>query len=246
MKQFGLIGKTLHHSFSKKYFTEKFKNETIEDASYELFELESIRAFPDLIKRHKASLAGLNVTIPYKREVMQFLDDVDERARIIDAVNTIKFEPNGKIIGYNTDYDGFKDSIMKWNVSKVSALILGTGGASGAVKKVLEDLSIEYKIVSRSKDDHVITYKEIEENPEIIRSNRLIVNTTPLGTFPNIEDKPNLPYNQLSSKHMLFDLVYNPEISAFLQEGVERNAHTRNGYDMLVGQAEASWSIWNS
>lgn len=245
MKLFGLIGKTLKHSFSKKYFGEKFESEGINECKYELYELESIEKFTDLIQSTKSELAGLNVTIPYKKEVMVYLDELDDNAAAIDAVNTIKVLPDGNLKGYNTDYFGFRRSLEKWNTEGVKALILGTGGASNAVRKVLSDLNISYTMVSRSKSDNNLSYEEILQNPGILAENHLIINTTPLGTFPEVNSKPDLPYQQLTEHHMLFDLVYNPEVTAFLNEGKMRGAQIQNGYDMLVGQAEASWEIWN-
>lgn len=245
MKKFGLIGKTLKHSFSKKYFGEKFVKEGIENCEYELYELPDISHFPDLIKNLSPDLVGLNVTIPYKLEVMQYLDEMDEHATAIQAVNTIKVSADGKLTGYNSDYYGFKDSLMEWELAGKSALVLGTGGASKAIVKALEDLSIPYQMVSRRNSDKTISYDQINEDPDIISNNLLIVNTTPLGTYPKVEEKPDLPYDKLSSEHLLFDLVYNPEITAFMQEGIDAGAKTKNGYAMLVGQAEKSWEIWN-
>ncbi|WP_318840620.1 shikimate dehydrogenase family protein [Reichenbachiella ulvae] len=245
MKKFGLIGKTLKHSFSKKYFGEKFDREGIENCEYELYELPDIAHFPDLIKNLSPDLVGLNVTIPYKLEVMQYLDEMDEHATAIQAVNTIKVSADGKLTGYNSDYYGFKDSLMEWELAGKSALVLGTGGASKAIVKALEDLSIPYQMVSRRSSDKTISYDQINENPDFIADNLLIINTTPLGTYPNVEEKPDLPYDQLSADHLLFDLVYNPELTAFMQEGINAGAKTKNGYAMLVGQAEKSWAIWN-
>ncbi|UXP31814.1 shikimate dehydrogenase [Reichenbachiella agarivorans] len=247
MRLFGLIGKTLKHSFSKNYFTEKYLNENIKDCQYELFELKDIAEFPSLIERHKATLAGLNVTIPYKLEVMQFLDEIDDHAKSIQAVNTIKISKSGKLKGYNTDYYGFKSSLMDWDLNQnTQALILGTGGASKAIEKALEDLSIPYQMVSRTATEKCLSYDQLLAQPEIISEHPLIINTTPLGTYPNNDGKANLPYNELTPHHKLFDLVYNPEITAFMQEGLNRGAKVKNGYSMLVGQAEKSWEIWEN
>ena len=243
MRKFGLIGRTLKHSFSKKYFSDKFEEESIQNCQYELFELETIDEFPKLIKSNP-ELIGLNVTIPYKKEVIQFLDDMDENAAKLQAVNTIKITKSG-LIGYNTDYIGFKNSLEKWETKGISALVLGTGGASNAVKKVLEDKSINYQMVSRNEGSG-LTYEQIHSNPDILNTNLLVINTTPLGTFPNINECPNLPYEQMGSNHLLFDLVYNPEVTQFMQYGIDQGAKVQNGYEMLVGQAEASWAIWKS
>lgn len=245
MKVFGLIGRTLKHSFSKKYFTDKFEKDSLSNIQYHLFELEEINEFPQLISKFNSNLKGLNVTIPYKKEVMSYLDELDENARIIEAVNTITISPTGKLKGYNTDYIGFKNALCEWDLSNKKALILGTGGASNAVKKVLFDLGIEFLMISRSNTESTITYDELKKNQDLMRSHQLIINTTPVGTFPAIDDKPDLPYTHMSQDHLLFDLVYNPEITAFLQKGLDCGAKVKNGYDMLVGQAEASWEIWN-
>ncbi|MFY0652593.1 MAG: shikimate dehydrogenase [Cyclobacteriaceae bacterium] len=245
MKKYGLIGKTLKHSFSGKYFADKFEKEGIADSFYDLFELSTINEFPKLIQENKAELQGLNVTIPYKKEVMQFLDSLDPIAERINAVNVIKFQGSGKLKGYNSDYYGFRLSLEPWLTERsLKALILGTGGSSNAVKTVLEDLHIPYKYVSRKELTDGYTYDHIASNEHIIADHKLIINTTPLGTYPNIEDKPDLPYNQLTPSHFLYDLVYNPEVTAFLQQGVNAGAKTKNGGDMLVLQAEKSWEIW--
>ena len=246
MNVFGLIGRTLKHSFSKKYFTDRFEDESRIDSEYHLFELDTIDKFPQLISKFSSELKGLNVTIPYKKEVMAFLDELDENARIIEAVNTITISPNGKLKGYNTDYIGFKNAISEWDLINKKALVLGTGGASNAVRKVLTDLNIEFLMVSRSKSEHTITYDEISVNPDLLSSHQIIINTTPLGTYPDIEGIPNLPYDVLTDQHLLFDLVYNPEVTAFLQKGLDAGSQIKNGYAMLVGQAEASWEIWNN
>ncbi|MEQ6118126.1 shikimate dehydrogenase [Reichenbachiella sp. MALMAid0571] len=246
MRKFGLIGKTLKHSFSGKYFGEKFEKENIDDCTYELFELPDISEFPKLITSHKGALKGLNVTIPYKKEVMFFLDELDSIAERIGAVNVVKINSNGSLKGFNSDYYGFRSSLENWlSHTNLKALILGTGGASNAVRTALEDLKIPFQHVSRNEDENRITYNDIKQNPQILKDHKLIINTTPLGTFPDVDQKPDLPYSQLTEEHYLYDLVYNPEVTAFLAEGKSAGAKTKNGSDMLILQAEKSWEIWN-
>lgn len=244
MKTFGLIGKKLGHSFSKKYFTEKFDKEGITDCEYQLFELADISEFPGLIKE-QPSLCGLNATIPYKQEVMPYLDELSTAAQRIGAVNVIRFENDGKLVGHNSDYIGFKISLEKFlnGAKPQKALILGTGGASKAVKAALEDLGITPQFVSRTSGENQLAYKELSE--EILSSHRLIVNTTPLGMFPQVEEFPAIPYQFLTSSHFCYDLVYNPETTAFMKKSAEHGAKTINGLEMLIGQAEAAWEIWN-
>ena len=246
MRQFGLIGKTLKHSFSKKYFEEKFVKESIADCAYDLYELESISEFPNLIKSKSPELKGLSVTIPYKLDVIPYMTALDAAAKEINAVNAIKVMPDGTLKGYNTDYYGFKTSLVDgWRLAGKKALVLGTGGASNAVSKALDDMGIAYTMVSRNAKGNQIDYQAIHDNPEIINSNELIINCTPLGTFPEIDQRPDLPYHLIGSNHLLFDLVYNPDITAFMAAGNINGAQVKNGYDMLVGQAEAAWKIWN-
>lgn len=243
MKTYGLIGYPLEHSFSGKYFTEKFEKENIQNCEYRLFPLESIAAgFGDLKKQN---IAGLNVTIPYKEQIIPYLDELDEHAKAIGAVNVIQFK-NGKTKGYNSDYYGFKNSLINFlpKEFKSKALILGTGGASKAIKQVLVDLSIPFKIVSR-KEGFDFTYEELNSKPEILQDFHLIINTTPLGTYPKVEEKPDLPYEALTGNHFLYDLVYNPSETAFMKAGAAKEAETINGLEMLIGQAEKSWEIWN-
>lgn len=242
MKTYGLIGFPLEHSFSRKYFTEKFQEENIQDCEYRLFPLADIQEFDEL---RSQALAGLNVTIPYKEEVIPYLDELDEHAKAIGAVNVIQFK-NGKSKGYNSDYFGFKDSLLNFLPKGFSskALILGTGGASKAIKQVLIDLCISFKVVSR-KEGSDFTYDDLNREPEIFKEYHLIINTTPLGTFPNIEEKADLPYETLNDSHYLFDLVYNPSETAFMKTGRNQGAKSVNGLEMLVGQAEKSWEIWN-
>jgi len=245
MRKFGLIGYPLSHSFSKKYFSEKFEAAQVTDAEYHLFPIENIKALPDLLKVN-SELIGLNVTIPYKEQVIPFLDELDEKSEAIGAVNTITIK-NGTLKGYNTDYDGFKSSLIKWvgsNPMPEKALILGTGGASKAVKAVLDNLEVENIYVSRNPIEGQLSYEELSHS-QIFKSSNLIINTTPLGMSSHIEAIPNLPYDQLTENHFLFDLVYNPLITAFMQKGIDKNCWVKNGLEMLHIQAEKSWKIWN-
>lgn len=248
MRIYGLIGFPLAHSFSETYFSEKFFRENIQDVSYRNFPLEKIDDFHNLVSNNK-DILGLNVTIPFKETVINLIDELDNSAAEIGAVNTIKiFRSNNKIItkGYNTDYFGFKKSIesLLHNHHK-AALILGTGGASKAIKYVLSKSEIPFLFVSRNKTDiNTITYKQLTE--DIIHSHQIIINTTPLGMFPDIEKYPDIPYNLLTSQHLLFDLIYNPKETAFLKKGAEQGAQTKNGLEMLYFQAEKSWEIWNN
>ncbi len=243
MKRFGLIGKTLKHSFSQQYFTEKFEALGI-DAVYENFELPNIDGFTNLIADNP-DLSGLNVTIPYKTKIIPFLDGVAPLAREIGAINTVAFE-NGKTIGYNTDAIGFKKSIKPFLAHGMErALILGTGGASRAVHSVLSELGLDVLFVSRNPTgQQQIAYSDINENA--LKAFRLIVNTTPLGMYPNTESSPPIPYAYLSDQHLLYDLVYNPAETKFLKSGKKAGAETVNGLAMLHLQAEASWEIWTS
>lgn len=242
MQKFGLIGFPLSHSFSKKYFTEKFLRESILNASYELFPIENINILPDLL-RSEPLLCGLNVTIPYKQQVMPFLDELSPVVKEINACNCIKIE-NGKLVGYNTDVIGFEISLKKkLKPHHKKALILGTGGAAKAVEFVLRKNGIDYLQVSRNKSDDAISYNELDN--EILSSHHLIINTTPLGMFPEIDKAPPISYTKIGASHYLFDLVYNPSETLFLKQGRLLGAATENGADMLIDQAEASWDIWN-
>ena len=244
MRKFGLIGKTLVHSFSKKYFTEKFEREAV-DANYELYSIANVDSLRQFVQEH--SLCGLNVTIPYKQDVIPLLDEIDSEAQMLGAVNVIKIKREGERLclkGFNTDVVGFRNSLKPllkpWHTS---ALVLGTGGASKAVLYVLENLGIAARCVSRQKREGMLTYETLDA--DVMRRNTLIVNTTPLGTFPKVETCPDIPYRLLTEKHLLFDLVYNPEQTLFMKKGLQNGAAVKNGYEMLVGQAEASWRIWN-
>lgn len=244
--QLGLIGYPLSHSFSKKYFADKFEKEQIEGYNYELFPLEKIGDLSDLLDAH-SNLLGINITIPYKREALPFLDAIDEEAEKVGAINTIKIK-NGQLKGYNTDIYGFEISLKKLIATatlpfnQMNALVLGTGGAAQAVIYVLDKLGINYQLVSRSKGEGRITYQDIDK--KCLEKHQILINTTPLGTFPNIKSAPNLPYQYLSNQHFLYDLVYNPEVTEFLNRGLIKGAKIRNGLEMLHLQAEKSWSIW--
>lgn len=245
---FGLIGKPLGHSFSQKYFTQKFVEESI-DESYELFELDRIEDVIPLVNNYP-TLKGFNVTIPYKREIIEFLDSMSEDAGKIGAVNVVKItrDEHGKKIsmkGYNSDALGFAKSLEGWLGSDVkSALILGTGGASNAVNYVLKKMGLKTVKVSRRPEEGQYSYSDLTE--DVIRENLLIVNTTPLGTFPNSETAAPIPFSFLTSGHYCYDLVYNPSVTRFMRESEKMGAKVKNGLDMLHGQAEAAWAIWNS
>lgn len=243
MKVYGLLGKTLKHSFSKTYFTKKFSDLHIDDCVYENFELGSIQEFPGLLKTNSA-IAGLNVTIPYKEDVIPFLHFQNEIVSEIKACNCIKIV-GGNLHGYNTDVIGFKQSLEKHlKPQHTKALILGTGGAAKAVRYALKELGIKYKNVSRAKAIDTITYREVDQ--ETIEKHSLIINTSPLGMYPNMTEAPPLPYEKITPNHLLFDLIYNPEKTVFLKKGEEKGATICNGSEMLILQAEESWRIWNS
>ncbi|MBL4593283.1 MAG: shikimate dehydrogenase [Flavobacteriales bacterium] len=246
MKQYGLIGHPLSHSFSKKYFTQKFENENIKDCSYELFDIKNIDQFPKILKEN-SNLVGLNITIPYKKSILSFLTEIDETAKVIGAVNTIKINSESKQIkGYNTDYYGFKKSLKPFlDINHERALILGTGGAAKTVKYVLNELNIDCLLVSRNpKNESEIAYDDVNEY--VIKHHQLIVNTTPVGMFPHTENCPSINYENLTAKHLLYDLIYNPTETNFLKKGKEKGSITLNGMEMLTLQAEKSWEIWNS
>lgn len=243
MHKLGLLGKNISYSFSRNYFKSKFEKEGITDVSYDNFDIETISLFPSILNDTEG-LRGLNVTIPYKQAVMPFLDKIDKKAKAIGAVNTIKIKKNGKSTGYNTDCYGFKKSLKPYlKMHHKKALILGTGGASKAVAYALKKLNIKYDYVSRTASPHVrFTYDDLNET--IINEFEIIINCTPLGTFPNIENCPDIPYNGISEKHILYDLIYNPLETKFLKLGKAHKATTINGLKMLELQAEKSWSTW--
>ena len=246
MDKYGLIGYPLHHSFSKQFFTEKFLREGI-DAVYENYEIADARMLLDVVKNNP-ELRGLNCTIPHKRAIIPLLDSISEEAREIGAVNVIRIQRNSKgeciLEGYNSDYIGFKESIkplLKENHR--NALILGTGGASQAIRVALTHLGINWKYVSRNPREGILCYEDI--TPALIRQYEIIVNCTPVGMFPHIDEAPPLPYEALTENHLLYDLVYNPDETLFLKRGAEQGAATKNGLEMLHLQAIASWDIWN-
>jgi shikimate dehydrogenase len=239
MRVFGIIGKPLSHSFSQKYFQAKWATEGVSDCRYELFPLESIHELPTMLQRQQ-ELCGFNVTIPYKQQVILFLDDTSHLP--LNACNCIKIV-DGKLIGYNTDVQGFEDSFLSARQPHHNrALVLGTGGASVAVQYVLRKLHIPYAIVSR-QPGYDFPYAEL--NSEILNLHNIIINTTPLGTFPNTEKCPELPYGFITPQHYCYDLVYNPAKTLFLRKAETQGATTKNGQDMLEIQAEANWKIWN-
>lgn len=242
MKTYGLIGYPLGHSFSARYFADRFATEGRNDCRYLNFPLESIEQLPGLLEQEK-DLQGFNVTIPYKQAVFPYLTSLSDEAREIGAVNCVKITPDG-LKGFNTDAYGFSRSLQTMIGSqRPDALILGTGGASKAVMYVLGQLGISFQRVSRHAGADRICYADL--NPDLIRQYRLIINTTPLGTFPKVDESPALPYDAIGPEHFLFDLVYNPAVTEFLRRGAEHGARVQNGYDMLIGQAEMSWDIWN-
>lgn len=244
MKAYGLIGYPLTHSFSEKYFGKKFSDENITDCTYKLYEMPEITALPALLQQ-VPHLRGLNVTVPHKQNVIPYLDAIEPEAEKIGAVNVIKLQ-NGKAIGYNSDYQGFMQSLQNFYPvhSQSQALVLGNGGAAKAVVAALNHLNVRHKLVSRNPHPGQLAYQDLTET--VLETYSLIINTTPLGTYPQVETCPDLPYNYLSANHYLFDLVYNPAETLFLRQGREAGAYTKNGYEMLVLQAEISWQIWNS
>lgn len=240
MRLYGLLGKTLKHSFSKIFFTEKFAQEGLSDCRYENFELAQIEDLHLLLQQHPQ---GLNVTIPYKEAVIPFLHQQSDVVKAIGACNCIKIK-DGRLFGHNTDVVGFKQSLEKGlRPHHKKALILGTGGAAKAVLYVLAQLGIETTIVSRTKNADTITYDEVDK--AVFEDHFLIINTSPVGMYPAVDAAPDLPYDALTPQHFLFDLIYNPAETQFLKKGKETGAQTENGYEMLVGQALESWRIWS-
>jgi shikimate dehydrogenase len=248
LKKYGLIGYPLTHSFSRNYFTEKFNRELIRDACFELYPIKNISDIVPLI-RSTPELTGLSVTIPYKQKVIPYLNETDLTAQETGAVNCIKITTNKdsqiKLKGFNTDIDGFEQALIPLlKPSHKSALVLGNGGSAKAVIYVLKKLQIPFIIVTRKVEaTDQISYKEVTES--VIKNNFLIINTTPLGMFPDINTFPDLPYHFITEDHLLFDLVYNPEETVFLKKGRTYGASVQNGLSMLYLQAESSWKIWN-
>lgn len=261
MKQYGLIGFPLSHSFSKKYFTDKFEKEKITDAEYELYPLEHIDGLQDLLDEHP-DICGLNVTVPHKVSVLRYLDWVDNDAKNAGAVNCIRVAAESPVLaafsgevgvkghdfrleGFNTDIYGFEMSLKPLLADQHDqALVLGDGGAAKAVKCVLENLGINFKCVTRTAHRDNLLFKDL--TPAIIKNNPLIINTTPLGTYPRIDECPPIPYEGITKGHLLYDLVYNPEKTLFLEKGEQHGAVIKNGYEMLVLQAEKAWEVWTS
>ena len=238
MIKYALLGKSLSHSFSEQYLSEKFFKEGIKNTEYINLELDNLNNLKDKIK--ELNLSGFNVTIPYKIEIISKLDFISNQAKTINAVNTVKVI-EGKLHGFNTDVIGFTKSISPLLNKRRKALVLGNGGSSKAIQFALQKLNISWKVVSRNTD---FDYRQITK--KIIDSVEIIINCTPLGTYPKIEEYPQLPYNLLNSKHLLYDLVYNPKQTKFLTFGLANNCSIKNGEEMLVLQAEESWEIWNS
>jgi shikimate dehydrogenase len=246
MRTFGLVGRSLAHSFSQTYFAQKFYQLGLDDCRYELFELAAASELPRLLAQHP-DLSGLNVTIPYKEQIWPYLDEVASSAARVGAVNVIEIQPDGRLIGHNTDYVGFRESLRTFYpvpAAGARALVLGTGGAAKAVAVALRELGIAHWLVSRDMMGQHLTYADL--TPEVLAAHPLIINTTPLGTYPDVDACAPLPYAALTPQHYLYDLVYNPRETLFLQKGREAGANTKNGFDMLERQAEAAWAIWNN
>jgi len=244
MSKYGLIGKNISYSFSRNYFKNKFEKENIADSTYVNFDIEVIDDFPTHVK-NTSKLKGLNVTIPYKESIIPFLDKLSKKAKAIGAVNTIRITKKGNLVGYNTDCYGFSKSLKPHlKPQHKKALVLGTGGASKAIAFSLKTLGIKYAFVSRNLNPGV-TYTYDSLTTSIVKKHPLIINCTPLGTHPNITISPNIPYEGITPKHLLFDLIYNPEETIFLKKGKKLGAKTLNGYKMLELQAEKAWEIWN-
>lgn len=234
------------HSFSRSYFNEKFTRLGLSDHKYDLFEIEYLKDFPSLWDRYP-DLVGVNVTVPHKENIRRFLDRLDSSAHKVEAVNVVKKEGT-KLVGYNSDFFGFKQSMVNYfqgNIVVKSALILGGGGAAKAVEAAFLDLGIKYMIVSRDRHKGDLIYSELKDDPSYIQKVDMIVNTTPLGMHPDVEEKPDIPYDVIHPEQYLYDLVYNPEETAFMKEGRKRGARSKNGMEMLHLQADRSWEIWN-
>ena len=241
MNTYALVGKNIAYSFSRNYFKEKFKREGITDSQYINFDIQGLEQLPELLLT-TPNVKGLNVTIPYKREIIPFLQTIDPTAEAIGAVNTVKITPQG-LIGFNTDCYGFTESLRPLlQPHHTQALILGTGGASAAVAYALKQLGIAYRFVSRTPREGQLSYNQLTQ--EILQTHQLIINCTPLGTYPTVDEYTPIPYQYITSAHLLYDLIYNPPQTAFLAQGVQRGATTTNGQRMLELQAEKSWELW--
>jgi len=241
LRKYGLIGKSLSHSFSKEYFNNKFLSEGISNCEYDNYELQDHTEIETFLNQTNG--IGFNVTIPYKEQVISFLDDLDIATKEINSVNTIKIYPDGKSKGFNTDYLGFTDSLQSWDLQNIQeALVFGSGGSSKAIQYSLKQLDIPFLVVSRTKIKNGILYKELDK--EIIKERQLLINCTPLGTYPNTDEMIPIPYELIDSRHFVFDLVYNPSRSKLLKLASIQGAKIKNGLDMLRKQAEESWKIW--
>jgi shikimate dehydrogenase len=245
-KKFGLIGSTVSHSFSKSYFDEKFFREGLRDYHYDLYPLGNVEELKQLLAENP-ELSGLNVTVPYKEQVIKMLTDIDSEAKKIGAVNVIKIQ-NGKLKGFNTDSDAFYETLERWfpKIEQATALVLGTGGSSKAVQQALKKLGVPFKTASREKGKGSYSYEEIEKKPEIISKAKLIINTTPLGMTPNTNSMPPIDCDLLNDSHFVYDLIYNPARTIFLQKAEMQGATIKNGLEMLHLQAEKAWAIWNN
>lgn len=241
-KVFGLLGRNISYSFSRNYFTEKFESLGLDELRYENFDIADISEISEVLKT--PDLGGLNVTVPYKEDVIPYLDLMSEKAKKVGAVNTIRFTKTGKSKGYNTDVHGFKQALLPLlQPHHERALILGTGGASKAVAYALNKLGIFYTFVSREDKPGMIDYNRV--NATTFDNYQIVVNCTPLGTHPNVSECPPLPYEYFTDRHIAFDLVYNPSETEFMKRASAHGAITKNGYEMLVFQAEKAWRIWN-
>lgn len=242
-KRYGLIGKNIDYSFSRTYFADKFDKKKDNRSTYVNFDIQQISEFPELLSTHD-DIRGLNVTIPYKQSIIPYLDSLSKKAKKIGAVNTIQITKKGKLKGYNTDWYGFYHSLKPLlKYSHKRALILGTGGASRAIEYALNKLGIKYQFVSRTASEDSLTYQDL--NQEILSNHTVLINTTPVGTFPNVDQHPEVPMEYITSKHIVYDLIYNPEETTLMKLAKEKGATVKNGYEMLVLQAEKAYKIWN-
>lgn len=246
MKRYGLVGYPLGHSFSKIYFEKKFVKLGLAGTHrYNLFELEYLKDFPAIWERYP-DLEGVNVTIPHKVNIKSFLDQLDPSVHKVEAVNVVK-KKGGKLIGYNSDAFGFKKSLLNWQPElNFSALIFGSGGSSLAVQSALTDLDVDFEVVSRFQDQGDMLYTKLIKDESVMAKHRLLINTTPVGMYPDVNDGPPIPYELITESHLVYDLIYNPKETFFMKEGLKKGAQVKNGLEMLLLQAEKSWRIWNS